>query len=83
MVEPTITQKPIKAIKIKDTLRVASPAIKPINGGPTKKPINPIVETAARATPGLMVLDFPAALYTIGTTEDTPAPTNRKPIMAV
>jgi len=30
-----------------------------------------------------MVFDLPAALNTIGTTDDTPAPTSRKPAMAV
>ena len=38
-----------------------------------------MVETAANATPGDSTLDRPAALYTIGTTDETPAPTNRKP----
>src|ERR1044072_8365824 len=42
-----------------------------------------MVDTAASAIPGDRVLDFPAALYTSGTTEDPPAPTSRKPNMAV
>ena len=78
-----ITQVPINAIKTKDALKVASPAIKPMMGGPNKKPIKPIVDTAAKATPGDMVFDLPAALYTIGTTDDTPTPTSRKPAIAV
>ena len=82
-VERTITQVPINAININDALKVAKPAINPIMGGPNKKPINPMVDTAAKATPGSMVFDLPAALYTIGTTDDTPAPTNRKPDIAV
>ena len=42
-----------------------------------------MVDTAARATPGAIVPDRPAALYTRGTTEDTPNPTNRNPAVAV
>ena len=70
-------------MKTKDALNVAKPAINPMIGGPTKKPIKPMVETAARATPGDMVFDLPAALYTMGTTEETPTPTNRNPAIAV
>ncbi len=51
-------------------------------GGPNKNPIKPIVETAASEAPGVIVPDFPAALYTKGTTEETPKPTNRKPPVA-
>ena len=51
-------------------------------GGPIKKPKKLIVDTAAIAAPGFMVVDFPAALYTIGTTDDMPAPTNINPIIA-
>ena len=61
-VAPTTTQVPITAIKVNEALKVAIPAIKPITGGPIKKPTKPIVETAARETPGDMVVDFPAAL---------------------
>jgi hypothetical protein len=50
------------AISVKDARSVASPAIKPIIGGPIKKPIKPSVETAASATPGFIVFDLPAAL---------------------
>ena len=51
-------------------------------GGPNKKPIKPIVETAASEAPGVIVPDLPAALYTNGTTDDTPRPTNKKPAVA-
>ena len=77
------TLAPITAININDARKVATPAMKPMSGGPTKKPINPMVDTAASATPGDMVFDLPAALYTIGTTDDTPAPTNKNPAIAV
>ena len=83
LVDKTTTQVPIKAINTNDALKVANPAIKPIIGGPNRNPMNPIVDTAANATPGAMVFDLPAALYTMGTTDDTPAPTNRKPAIAV
>lgn len=73
----------MKAINTKDALNVASPAINPIIGGPNRNPMNPIVDTAAKATPGAIVFDFPAALYTIGTTDDTPTPTNKNPAIAV
>src|SRR5664279_757836 len=55
----------------------------PIKGGPNKNPRYPIVDTAAIATPGDITFDLPAALYIIGTTEETPAPTNRNPMIAV
>jgi hypothetical protein len=83
LVDKTTTQVPINAININEALKVANPAINPIIGGPNKNPINPIVDTAASATPGAMVFDFPAALYTIGTTDETPAPTSKKPAIAV
>jgi hypothetical protein len=82
-VDSTKTHNPINATNKKDARKVANPAIKPIMGGPIKKPAKPMVETAASATPGDMVLDFPAALYIIGTTEDTPIPTSIKPAIAV
>ena len=56
------TLMPITATNKNDARRVARPAINPITGGPTKNPAKPTVETAAKATPGDMVLDFPAAL---------------------
>jgi hypothetical protein len=34
-----------------------------------------MLEIAARANPGDIVLDFPARPYTIGTTHETPTPT--------
>ena len=83
LVDKITTQVPINAINTNDARKVAKPAMNPIIGGPNKKPIKPMVDTAASATPGCMVFDFPAALYTIGTTDDTPAPTSRKPAIAV
>src|SRR3954469_21334147 len=76
-------QSPSIAITENEILKLVAPAINPINGGPDRKPRNPIVETAASATPGDMTFDLPAALYTSGTTEDTPKPTSRKPRIAV
>ena len=71
------------AISVNDHLKLLYSAMVPINGGPNKNPINPMVEMAASAAPGDMVFDFPAALYTNGTTDDTPSPTSIKPIAAV
>ena len=36
--------------------------MKPITGGPSRNPKNPIVETVASATPGSIVFDRPAKL---------------------
>ena len=73
---------PTNAITVKDQRRLNMPAIKPIIGGPIKKPRKPIVETAARAMPGCRVVDLPASPYTMGTTEDTPNPTNKNQAVA-
>jgi len=77
-----VVDNPIIAITVNDQRNPAISAIKPIKGGPIKNPKNPIVETAAKATPGDMVFDFPVALYTNGTTEETPKPTRKKPMVA-
>ena len=77
-----VVDKPIIAITVNDQRKPASSAIKPIKGGPIKNPRNPIVDTAANATPGDIVFDFPVALYTKGTTEETPNPTKKNPIVA-
>src|SRR3712207_1491167 len=71
------------AIIKKDTRKLVAPATKPIRGGPIKKPKKPMVDTAAKATPGDNTFDLPAALYTNGITEETPAPTSKKPAIAV
>ncbi len=42
-----------------------------------------MVDTAARAELGDIEVDFPARPYTMGTTEETPNPTNKKPAVAV
>lgn len=73
----------MKAIKENETRKLVAPATNPISGGPNRKPINPIVETAARATPGDITFDLPAALYTRGITDETPTPTNKNPAIAV
>ena len=73
-----VTHKPMAAIITKEMRRLKSPAITPINGGPIKNPKNPIVDTAAMATPADMTFDLPAALYTRGTTEEPPKPTKKK-----
>ena len=78
----TVINNPRHAIKVKDHLKLAICAMLPMSGGPSKNPIKPMVETAARATPGFMVLDLPAALYISGITEDTPRPTIKKPMPA-
>jgi len=53
---------PKQAIRLKETRRLAACAMKPITGGPNKNPKKPMVDTAANATPGCMVLDLPALL---------------------
>ena len=63
----------------KEVFRLVRPAIKPIMGGPIKRPIIPIEETAAIATGGGKILDLPAALKTRGTPGETPIPTNNNP----
>ena len=70
------------AITVKDQRKPAACAMKPINGGPSKKPRKPTVESAASAAPGDMVVDFPAIPKVNGTTEETPMPTNKKPMVA-
>ena len=70
------------AISVKDHLKLLYSAMVPISGGPNKNPIKPIVEMDASAIPGDMVFDLPAALYTSGTTEETPRPTNINPMAA-
>ena len=77
-----VVDNPIIAMTVNDHRKPAISAIKPMRGGPIKNPRNPMVDTAAKATPGDMVVDFPVALYTNGTTEDTPNPTKKKPIVA-
>ena len=79
----TAIMVPMIAMRPKDMRKLEACAMNPIKGGPNRKPRYPIVETAAMATPGDMILDLPAALYIIGTTDDTPAPTIRKPMVAV
>ena len=77
-----VVQKPRHAINANDQRKLDNCAMKPITGGPNKKPRKLIVETAASANCGDMVFDFPARPYTIGTTHDTPAPTNKHPVIA-
>src|ERR1700712_4894813 len=77
----TMTE-PRTAIRPRETRKLKACAMKPIKGGPKRKPKHPMVETAASATPGESILERPAALYTSGMTEETPAPTNKKPVVA-
>ena len=62
LLETTTTLMPMQAIRTNDALKVAKLAMKPMIEGATKKPEKPMVDTAAKATPGAMVFDFPAAL---------------------
>ena len=62
LVDNIATHAPMQAINTKDALNVAMPAIKPITGGPIKKPENPMVDTADNATPGDIFAVFPAEL---------------------
>jgi len=77
-----VVQNPSTAINVNDHRKLKACAIKPINGGPRRNPKKPIVETAVNATPADIFFDFPAELYTKGTTEETPMPTNKNPIVA-
>ena len=77
-----VVQKPNAATIVKDQRRLDACAMKPISGGPNKNPRKLIVETAANANCGDMVLDLPASAYTIGTTQDTPTPTSKQPTIA-
>lgn len=70
------------AINAKDHFKLKVCAIKPMVGGPNKNPKNPIVDTAAIATPGDMVLLLPAIPYISGTIDETPKPTNKNPMVA-
>lgn len=65
-----------------EIFRLVSPAINPTTGGPIKRPIIPIDETAAIATGVGICLNLPAALKTSGTAGDTPMPTRKKPVVA-
>src|SRR3569833_1855529 len=77
-----VVPKPSTAMMAKNKRRLTACAINPISGGPARKPINPMEDTAAIATPGGIVFDLPARPYTMGTTDDTPKPTNIKPTAA-
>ena len=70
----------ITEIARKEIRKLEACAIKPITGGPIKNPKKPSEETAVMAVPGDNVLDLPAALYTSGTTEETPSPIKKKPM---
>lgn len=74
--------KPSTAINKNEKRKLANSAIKPITGGPIKKPRKLMVETAASAALGDIFLDLPAKPYTTGTTDDTPKPTSRNPVIA-
>jgi hypothetical protein len=56
------TMIPITAIIRKDIRRLDNPATIPIIGGPIKNPKKPMLDTAANAMPGEMVVDLPAWL---------------------
>jgi hypothetical protein len=77
------THKPIAATSANENRRLDRSAIRPISGGPSRKPKKLIDDTAASAIPADIVVDLPAAPYTSGTTDDTPKPTSKKPTIAV
>ncbi len=70
-------------MSVKDQRKLEAWAIKPIRGGPIKNPRKLIVETAASANAGDIVVDFPASPYNTGTTQETPKPTSKNPLIAV
>ncbi len=74
-----VVPNPSTATNAKEALKLSACATKPIKGGPMKNPRKPIDDTDAMATPGGTVVDLPARLYTMGTTDDTPKPTSIKP----
>ena len=76
-----VVPNPSTATIANEALKLRACAIKPIKGGPMKKPRKPIDDTDAMATPGGTDVDLPAKLYTMGTTDDTPKPTSIKPTM--
>src|SRR6478736_3885165 len=63
--------------------RFAFSAIIPIIAGPTKKPTNPPLATAAIPVAALTPSTFAAALNKIGTVHEKPSPTNVKPSIAI
>lgn len=65
-----------------EIFKLVRPAIKPMKGGPIKSPIITIEETAAMATGGGKILNFPAALNTRGMAGETPIPTRNIPMVA-
>jgi hypothetical protein len=82
LVANTTTAIDITEIIKNEILRLDASAMNPINGGASKSPRKPSDETAVSAVPGAIVFDLPAALYTIGTTDDTPIPMRKNPIKA-
>ena len=78
-----VIPSPSIAITAKEYCKLASSAIKPISGGPIKKPKKPIPDTVAMAIPLATSFIFPAVLYINGMMLLTPKPTIRKPIVAV
>jgi len=72
---------PRRTTTVNASLNPISCAIKPIMGGPTKKPTNPTLLTAANAAEGIMLFSFVANMYTTGKTEDTPNPTKANPMI--
>ena len=73
---------PKKPRKMKEVFKLVMAAIKPIIGGPIKRPIIPMEETAAMATGAGKTVDLPAALKTKGTPGETPIPTRNMPMVA-
>ena len=66
----------------KEILRLVSPEMNPIMGGPIMSPTIPMEDTAAIATEGGIILILPAALNTRGTAGETPTPTRNRPTVA-
>lgn len=62
-------------MKVKDICNENFSAKKPMHGGPRKKPIKPMLVITVSACSGEAVFEFPAKVYTKGTTADIPSPT--------
>lgn len=56
----TAVMSPNTAMRAKEWRRLDAWAMKPMTGGQSRKPRNPMVETTASATLGCMIWDFPA-----------------------
>lgn len=74
---------PNKEIKEKEICSENFSAKKPMPGGPRKKPIKAMLVITVSACCGVVVWEFPANVYTNGTTAEIPNPTIIKEMSVV